>query len=514
MVLLSLNGCSLIGPDFMKPEAEVSDQWVSDGESKLDSKSNEFKEWWTVFNDPVLDQLIDTAYKQNLDLQIAAVRIFEARAQLGIAVGNQYPQSQTIGGSATHNNLSDHSANIAPATDTSFGSYQAGFDAAWELDIWGKYRRGIESADASLLATLANYDDVLVTLTAEVAAAYVQIRTFEERIVLAKQNEKIQQRSLDITQVRFENGATTELDVSQATALVHATKALISSLEIGLRQSKNALSTLLGMTPSDLAENITGESIIPTAPADVAVGMPAEILRRRPDVRQAELQAASQSAKIGIAEAELYPSFTLLGSFGLASSSTGSSDFSDLIQSDSFTATIGPSFSWSIFNYGRIKNNVRVQDARYQQTIINYQNTVLFAVREVEDAMVSFLKSREQAEELQQSVTASNRSVEISLIQYRDGVTDYTRVLNSQEFLVQQQDSYTATRGNVARSLIAMYKALGGGWEIRQGQNLLPDTIKEDMTQRTDWGEILDTEISEQEIKETQSQDKLRSPDW
>ena len=255
------------------------------------------------------------------------------------------------------------------------------------------------------------------------------------------------------------------------------------------------MSILLGIPPNDLKDVLGDEGgVIPTAPAEVAVGMPAEILRRRPDVRRAELQAASQSALIGVAQAELYPSFSLFGSFGLASSSTGSSDFGDLVQIDSFTSTIGPSFSWPILNYGRIKNNIRVQDARYQQSIINYKNTVLLAVREVEDAMVSFLKSREQANYLQTSVEASNRSVEISLIQYRDGVTDYTRVLNSQEFLVQQQDSYTAIRGDVARSLIAMYKALGGGWELRQGQAIIPSDVKDEMMQRTDWGEMLEAE--------------------
>jgi len=495
---LSVTACMTAGPDFVKPEADVSQQWLSE-QQDLSTSSAEFKEWWKVFNDPVLNDLINTAYQQNLDLQVAAVRILEARAQLGIAVGNQYPQTQTLGGSLTHNELSENSPNFSSLQDPTFGSYQAGFDAAWELDVWGKFQRGIESADATLLATLANYDDILVSLTAEVAAAYVQIRTFEERLILAKQNEAIQQRSFNITEVRFKNGATTELDVTQAKALLHNTKALISSLDVGLRQSKNGLSILLGIPPNDLKDALGGESgVIPTAPAEVAVGMPAEILRRRPDVRRAELQAASQSALIGVAQAELYPSFSLFGSFGLASSSTGSSDFGDLVQSDSFTSTIGPSFSWPILNYGRIKNNVRVQDARYQQSIINYKNTVLFAVREVEDAMVSFLKAREQAGDLQTSVDASNRSVEISLIQYRDGVTNYTRVLNSQEFLVQQQDSLTAIRGDVARSLIAMYKALGGGWELREGQTLLPTEIKNEMVNRTDWGTLLEAETNEE----------------
>lgn len=492
-LLAFITGCSVVGPNFTPPETNITEHWLEAEHSSL-STAVDVKHWWKVFNDPTLEHLIETAYQQNLSLQAAAVRIFEARAQLGIAVGRQYPQSQTIGGSVSHNELSENAPNFNPLADSSFNSYQAGFDAGWELDFWGKYRRGIEAADASLLATLANYDDLLVSLTAEVAAAYVQILTFEERLALAKRNEAIQQRSLNITRVRFENGATTELDVTQAEALLYNTKALITSLEVGLRQSKNGLSILLAMPPSDLSELLGEKQAIPSASAEIVVGMPAEMLRRRPDVRRAELEAAAQSALIGVAQSELYPSFSLFGSFGFASSSTGSSDFGDLLKSDSFTATVGPSFSWPIFNYGRIKNNVRVQDARYQQSLINYQNTVLVAVREVEDSMIAFLKALEQTEILENSVDASNRSVEISLIQYRDGVTDYSRVLNSQQFLVEQQDSLTASRGEVARSLIATYKALGGGWELRDNRPILPEAIKNEMKQRTDWGTLLETD--------------------
>ncbi len=505
-VLMVLTGCQALGPEFSRPDMAITNDWASDEQSTLSAESAEFREWWTVFNDPLLNELINSAYQQNLDLQIAAVRILESRAQLGIATGQQYPQVQTLGSGITHTELSENSPNSSPLIDTTFGSYQFGFDAAWEMDVWGRYRRGVQAADANFLSSLANYDDILVSLTAEVAAVYVQLRTFEERLVLAKQNEEIQQRSLHITEVRFNNGATTELDVTQAKALLHNTKALISALEVGLRQSKNALSVLLGITPIELHEQLSEPGVIPSAPSDVVIGMPAEMLRRRPDLRRAELQAESQSALVGVAQADLYPSFTLLGSFGFASSSTGSSDFSDLFDDDSFTATIGPTFSWPIFNYGRIKNNVRVQDARYQQSLINYKNTVLFAVREVEDAMVSFIKSREQADELLHSVEASERSVEISLIQYRDGVTNYTRVLNSQEFLVQQQDSYTSIRGDVARSLIALYKALGGGWELREGNDFLPSQIRDEMRERTDWGQLLEPQSSNEQADKKKSE--------
>jgi len=511
---LFVSACTTVGPDYQQPQVSVLDKWHEEADSGINSQTEEIQaKWWTVFNDPTLNQLIDTAYQQNLDVQIAATRIIEARARLGIAVGGLYPQSQSVNGGGTRNRLSDNALNGFDALDSTFSHFNLGFDAAWELDVWGRLARGVESADNTLLASIANYDDVLVSLTAEVAAAYVQLRTFEERIALAKQNEAIQQRSLTITKVRFDNGATTELDVTQASALLYSTRALTHSLETGLRQSRNALSTLLGLPPGDLASLLTKSGKIPAAPPQVAVGIPMEMLRRRPDIRQAEMQAAAQSALIGVAQGELYPKFGLLGSVGLATTSSGGNDFGDLFSSDSLVGMAGPVFSWSILNYGRIKNDVRVQDARYQQTIIRYQNSVLLAAQEVEDAMVAFLNAQRQSTELEVSVKSSNRSVDLSLIQYRDGVTDYTRVLNSQDFLVQQQDYYTAVRGDIALSLISMYKALGGGWEIREGQNFIPVQMREQMQQRTDWGGLLNETAVE--IQETAERDDAwRRPDW
>jgi len=514
IVLTMFTGaCTSVGPDFETPKVDVSDQWIEE-DAAIDSQAEDIQaKWWTVFNDPTLNELVDTAYRQNLDLQIAATRIIEARARLGIAVGGLYPQSQHLVGGITRNRISENTLSGLPVSENSFTSSGLGFDATWELDIWGRLARGVESADNTLLASVANYDDVLVSLTAEVAAAYVQIRTFEERISLSVQNETIQQRSLRITEVRFNNGATTELDVTQARALLHSTRALTHSLKTGLRQSKNALSNLLGLRPGDLRSILKESGVIPEAPNEVAVGIPIEMLRRRPDIRQAEMQAAAQSALIGVAQGELYPKFGLLGSFGLASNSAGNNNTGDLFSSDSIVATVGPVFSWSILNYGRIKNDVRVQDARYQQTIIRYQNSVLLAAQEVEDAMTAFLSAQRQSTELAVSVKSSNRSVDLSLIQYRDGVTDYTRVLNSQDFLVQQQDTYTAVRGDIALSLISMYKALGGGWEIREGHNFIPVEMREQMEQRTDWGELLN-ETPEQ-IQETgERTDTWRKPDW
>lgn len=509
---LLLTGCDVIGPDFVKPEAPVAGQWLENTDSEVLSEQGDISNWWTVFNDPVLDSLIEKAYQQNLSLQIAGIRILEARAQLGIAVGNVYPQVQQLRGGLSHIELSDNQPNISAAADSSYRDADIGFDVGWELDLWGRFKRGIQAADADFLSTIADYDDVLVSLTSSVASAYSLIRTFEERIAIAHKNVAIQERSLKITDVRFQNGATTELDVQQARTLLLNTKASIPALQVGLQQAKHALSTLLGLPPGNIESLLEGNRIIPTATADVAVGIPAELLRRRPDIRRAELQAAAQSARIGIAEGDLYPHFSLVGSIGLRAGDTFNSNLGDLFQLNSIEAFAGPSLTWDIFNYGRIKNNVRVQDARLQQLIINYQNTVLEASREVEDALVGFLRAREQVGFLSESVEAAERSVELALLQYRDGVADYQRVLDTQQALVAQQDLKTSRQGDIATNLIAMYRALGGGWQIRQGNDFVPLETKQQMQQRTNWGELLETSPSDSRDKVEQQ--SMPGPDW
>ena len=497
MLSLGMISCASVGPDYEVPEASVEEQWIDADHPSISYASTSTDNWWEAFNDPVLNKLVSMAYEQNLPLKIAGVRVIEARAQLGIALGNRYPQQQQLRGGLTSVSLSESGSNTA-GLDLNYNNYDVGFDASWELDFWGKYRRGIESADARLLSEIASYDNFLVILISEVANSYVAIRTFEERLKLAHQNVAIQERSLHITEVRFRNGGTTELDVQQAKSLLRNTQSLIPRLEAGLRRSTNALSVLLGLPPSDLHE-LLGDHAgqIPTVSTDLSVGIPADLLRRRPDVKQAELRAASQSALIGVAKAELYPSFSLNGSLGLLTSSntnttnSGQSGFNELIDSDSVQFIGGPSFRWNIFNYGRIKNDVRVQDARFQQLVVDYQQTVLSAAREVEDAMVGFLRTKEEANFLEDSVDASERSVDLALLQYRDGVSDYTRVLDTQEFLVSQQDTLTATRGEVARNVIAIYKALGGGWQIRGDDEFVNEDIIKAMRDRTDWGNLI-----------------------
>jgi NodT family efflux transporter outer membrane factor (OMF) lipoprotein len=491
---LMISGCA-VGPDFVRPDAPSEEEWIDSDVPQIKTEPADLTDWWKVFNDPVLDSLTETAYQQNLPLQIAGLRIMEARAQLGVAVGNQYPQLQQLSGSATAVEISDNAPN-ALAADKFFYDYQFGFDAAWELDFWGRFRRGVESAEANYLASIAGYDNALVTLTAEVARAYVLIRTFEERILIARANVLIQKRSLEIAEARFEGGLVTELDVQQARALLNDTEATISRLRIGLRQARHGLSILLGIPPGELNNVLVESGTIPEAPPEVVVGIPADLLRRRPDIRTAELQAAAQSARIGVAKADLYPQFSLIGSIGLQSSEQGgipsnNANFSDLFDSESITYFAGPSIQWPILNYGRITNRVRVQDARFQQLIVNYQNTVLNAYREVEDAIVGFLNSKDQVVFLSDSVKASKRSVDLSLIQYREGIVDYQRVLDTQRFLTQEQDLLTAVNGEVALNLIAMYKALGGGWQMREGKDFVKEETKEEMQERTNWGGLL-----------------------
>lgn len=516
-LLFTLIGCTTLGPDFKQPEAEVEAQWLETDHSVIQTGDANGADWWTVFNDPTLNTLIQQAYQQNLPLQVAGLRIMQARAQLGIAIGSQYPQLQEAAGSLTRVKLSENEPNSSPLLDDNYWTANAGFNASWELDFWGQFRRGVESANANLGTRIAAYDNALVSLTGEVASVYIQIRTLEKRIAVARSNIETQQRGYRIASVRFRAGATSELDPAQALTLLRNTQSQIPVLESQLRQAKHALSILLGMPPRDLSGLLVAGAI-PDAPTEVAIGVPAELLRRRPDIRQAELQAAAQSAQIGIAKASLYPSFSLIGSLGFTTSNTNSSNMNDMLNSDSFGYSFGPSFAWPILNYGRLKNNVRVQDARFEELIVNYQNTVLEAAREVEDSLAGFLGAKAAAGYLSDSVNSAQRSVDLSLIQYREGAVDYQRVLDSQQSLLEQQDQYTNARGNIILNLVATYKALGGGWQIRAGQDYVPEARRERMRERTDWGGLATGESLPDGLPESpptgQEQPLFNTPAW
>ncbi|WP_442753821.1 efflux transporter outer membrane subunit [Methylocystis sp. JAN1] len=480
----ALGGCA-VGPDFQPPEAAVQDNWIEKGDKRVSNKEIK-SEWWRTFRDPTLDRLVHAAAEQNLPVQIAGLRILEARAQLGIAIGQLFPQDQAGSGAATWNKISEQAANKANLPKHAFADYSIGFDATWEVDFWGRYRRGVEAADASMMRTIADYDNALVSLTAEVARTYVVIRTFEVLLEIARENVRLQEDGLQIAEARFRAGATSELDVAQQKALLQNTIASIPDLQTGLQQAKNALSVLLGQPPGGIDKLLRGARKIPSASPRVSVGVPAELLRRRPDIRAAEMNAAAESARIGIAESDLYPRFFLFGDIGVQAS-----DLGKIFAPGSLFLTAGPSFRWSILNYGRIANNIRAQDARLQEALVNYQDVVIRAARESEDALIAFLKGQQRAAALQKSVEAARRAVELSFIQYREGAENFQRVLDAQTRLLDERNRLAETRSSIATNLVALYKALGGGWEIRKGKPIVPEVMQAGMMNRTDWGNLL-----------------------
>lgn len=490
------NGCAMLGPDFETPDSNVPTTW-SEKDNALFKKptQEETLDWWETFNDPNLDRLIELFYTQNLTLQGAALRIIESRAQLALVQGEIYPQNQQMTG-----DLFTIGDELTPATVDRYYNYASiGFDVNWEMDFWGKFRRSIESADANLLASIADYEDILVSLTAEVARTYVSIRTLEGRIALATENAELQQQSLDLVNLQFEAGVVTELDVLQAKTLLSTTKAAIPRLEAALFNAKNGLAVLLGLLPEEVNALLEPELPIPEVSDQLSIFLPAELLRRRPDVRRAEMRAAAQSAQIGVAKSELYPSFSLFGTISWTATDIGDSSLGDIFESNSFGYTFGPTFEWNLFNYGRLKNEVRIQDARYQQTILNYQNTVLNAAREVEDAMKNFAQSHIEARYIKESVETSQRSTDLSLLQYEEGLIDYQRVLDSIRSLTLRQDEYARTRGEIATNAIALFKAFGGGWEVDDVLDLpIPENTIIQMKERTDWGSYLDYLETEQ----------------
>jgi len=485
-----LSACAPVGPDFVKPEVKVPGQWVEQGNEGLVSGAPDLTTWWHIFNDPVLNTLVESARRNNNTLEIAGLRMLESRAQLGVVTGSLYPQSQLASGTAT---------NISPSENTgitaNYWQYTLGASAAWEIDFWGRFRRGIESADASFMASAAAYDQALVLLTAQVVDSYITVRLAEEQVRIARENIEIQQRSYDIAEVLFRNGETSELDMQQANTLLLSTKATIPTLEVQLTQARNVLSTLLGQPPGSVNAMLDNGAAFPVIPEEIVIGFPADMLRRRPDVRRAELLAMAQNAQVGVAEAGLYPSFSLAGSIGLVAGGPGGSELGDLFSGDAFTYSLGPSFVWPFLNYGRIKNSVRVQDARLQQSLVNYRETVLQACREAENAMAGFIGARRQAIILAETVESARRSNTLATLQYKEGFADYQRVLNSQQSLFSQHQRYITSQGAAISNLVALFKAMGGGWQGPQGDSYLSPETQETMRKRTDWGDLIQTDM-------------------
>ena len=483
-----LSACTTVGPDFKRPQVPWLDAWMggslnSLGANRQGTGSPQTEEWWRNFNDTVLTQLVAEAQRVNPNVRTAGLRIMEARAQLGIAGSALYPQLQQ----ATSEVLWAGEAR-SHATDTSAVSFNAALQISWELDFWGKFRRGIESADAGYFASIAQYDDLQVLMAAQVAGLYASIRVVEARLSIARENAALQRRSLEITERLFKGGAESELDVQQAKAQLLGTLSTIPQLEGVQRQTENALSTLLARAPGPLPEMAAGKDVIPHAELDVIVDMPAALLYRRPDIRAAELQLAAQSALIGVSLADLYPSISLFGFVGLSATSA-------MAGQRVLSAALGPTLVWNVFDHGRLTNTVLLQDARFQQLYEQYQDTVLRAAREVDDAAVGFAKAEEQIPLLTASVKAAQRSLAIASIQYREGLSDFERVLDSQRTLFGQQDLLVSTRGNLTQNLISLYKAMGGGWEQGRRRPVLDDVTRETMGQRSNWKRLLEAPL-------------------
>ena len=493
LLLASLvSGCTVLGPDYTQPEAVVEPNWIDAGAPLVSSEAPVDPQWWkTAFEEPELDQLVETALQQNLTLRSAGLRVLQSQQQLAIAIGNQFPQQQQATGSAARQK----------ANNITFSNYSLGFNLGWEIDFWGRFKLQVESAAAELDASVADYDGVVVSLVAQVAQTYILIRTFQDRLEVNKENIKYQAESLRITRAKSTAGDVSELDVNQAESLLNNTRASTSALEISLRQLKNSLAILLGRPPQDYSYLLSERSAIPPPPPEIALGMPQDIIRQRPDIRGAERRLAAQSAEIGFAVTELYPHFSIGGSIG-----TSAENNNDLFESTSEIWNLSGMFEWNIFNYGRLKSNVRVQDARFQQLLVDYLNTVLLAQSDVENAIIAYLKSHEQLQSLDAAAAASLRAVKIATIQYQEGSTDFNTLVTTLVANVQQQDLLSSSQGEVAVNLVQIYKALGGGWQIRDNRDpvdLLPEDMKEEMIQRTKaWEGVLNMEKNSAQEKQ------------
>jgi NodT family efflux transporter outer membrane factor (OMF) lipoprotein len=455
-----------VGPNYLRPAAPVAEDWINGDDQRVRKVEDDLAQWWKVLNDPALDTLVADAYRQNLTLRDAGFRVLQARAMLGIAIGEFFPQSQYVSGDYLRQALSTKSANRGFLTKRFFNQWDLGFGLAWEVDFWGRFRRGIEAADADMNASVENYDDVLVTLLGDVAQYYTEIRIYERQIQLTLANVELQKETLRLVTARFQGGQVSELDVDQAQSLLSQTESQVPALEINQRIANNQLCVLLGRPMVDL-EPAIGPADIPTAPTDLAVGIPADLLRRRPDVRRAERLAAGQAARIGVAISDYYPHISILGT-----ADWQAQDFQHMFTGRALQGEVGPGFQWNILQYGRILNNVRQTDALFQQLVVDYQQAVLVAQQETENGLITFLKSHEQAKDLVESVFAANKAVVIALAQYKAGMIDFNRVSLLEQNLVTQQNLLAQARGAIALGLIQTYRAIGGGWTSRLNPTL------------------------------------------
>lgn len=452
-----LAGCATVGPDYQAPTSAAPAQWHATLAGGLQSAALDrqaLSQWWTQLNDATLNRLVQRALAANLDARQAEGRVREARARRGAAQADLYPSVDA----STKASRSRGSLETGPRVTTTL--YDAGFDASWEVDLFGGKRRSYEAAQADLEASEADLQDVLVTLISEVARNYIDLRTQQARLTSAEANLDAQTQTFRLAQDRYELGAATQLAAEQARYNLESTRSQIPPLRSAIEQSKNRLAVLLGQTPGSLAAELDEAGAVPVPPPAVAVGIPAEALRQRPDVRRAERKLAAQTARIGVATAELYPKFSLLGSIGLESLL-----FSRLFGLDAVTQQLAASASWNMFDAGRIRQNIAVQNALQEQSLAAYEAAVLGALEEVENALVAYSQEQGRRDALKAAVEAARRAEQVARDRYDAGVTGFQDVLDAQRSRLNLEDQLATSEGQVAANLVSLYKALGGGWE-------------------------------------------------
>jgi multidrug efflux system outer membrane protein len=474
--MLALSGCA-VGPDFHRPKISSPSSWFGPtAQMRFDaSRQAELIRWWTTFNDPVLTSLVERAVVSNLDLQQAQTRILQAQANRGIVAADLWPtidsssivtRSRSVasipaGTSSTLGSLLTGSSSTGTKkVGTMHNTFQAGLDAAWELDVFGRVRRNIEAADADVQVSIEDYRGTLVTLVAEVALNYINLRDFQQEIIISQNNLQSQQHTAGLTRQRFQVGLVSALDVANADALVATTSSQIPVLETAAQQAIYNLSVLLGKEPSALVQELSPASAIPAAPPEIPMTLPSELLLRRPDVRSAEAQIRSATARIGAATADLFPRFNLIGSTGFQGTKSN-----DWIKGVNRVWSASPSVSWNIFDAGRIRSNIELQKAIQKETLLAYQKTILIAFQDVENALIAYAKDQQRHAALIDAVTANRKAVKLSTLLYTEGQIDFLNVLDAQRSQNSSEQALVISTRSLSTDLVALYKALGGGWE-------------------------------------------------
>ena len=460
LAVLYLSGCISVGPDYEPPEVRVPDAWHQAVVADLESGAPQLQSWWTVFHDDTLNHLIERVATNNLDLKVASARIEQAAALRGVSASQYYP---SIFADASASAVQTTEARTPPGSEREGELYSAGLSMAWELDLWGRIRRSVESADASLQANVENYRDLMVVLYSRVASTYIEVRTLQSRITIAEDNLMAQGDTMQLTKNRYDSGLAPFLDVSQAELNRSRTASLIPTLQQQLTEAINRLSVLAGEMPYSLEQELSEPQPIPSASVEVMAGLPSDLLRQRPDIRRAERELAAQHALIGAAKADFYPTLTLPGALVLESSSG-----SDLFDGGSTAYSFGPQLRWNLFNGGRIRNTVRAEEAATRAALHSYEQTVLLALGEVEDAMAAYANEQDRIESLGSAAAAAEKSVELVSELYQSGLTDFQNVLNMEQALLTQQDALAQSRGLVSTYLVAVYRSLGGGWNVEE----------------------------------------------